>query len=140
MTQIFVTVGNQLSYLMKLFFFGLLWASSSFARHPATRVKRLKYASSSSFLLLLRKCFFFLFSLVLLLPLFSGDGACSSSFVRQCFFFLFSPWVVGWFVVVLGCCCGAFVFFVAVVPLVFLIAFEVSESFSLAFQYCIVVF
>ena len=132
MTQIFVTVGNQLSYLMKLFFFGLLWASSSFARHPATRLKRLKYASSSSFLLLLRKCFFFLFSLVLLLPLFSDVIGCCSSFLQQWFLFLFSWWSVVAVVVLSSSS--------AVVPLVFLIAFEVSESFSLAFQYCIVVF
>ena len=78
--------------------------------------------------LLLICCFFFLFSsAVLLLPLFS-DNASSSSFLRG--------WLA-WFVV-LRCCCGPFVFLVGrdpllvnVLPFVFLITFEVSESFSI---------
>ena len=88
--------------------------------------------SSPAPFLLLRNRFFFLFCPVLLLPLFSGVSGCCSSFLRQWFLFLFS-W---WFVVVTVVLSSSSV----VVPLVFLIAFEVSESFSLAFLYCIVVF
>ena len=55
-------------------------------------------------------------------------SGCCSSFLRQCFLFLFSWWSVVAVVVLLS--------YLAVVPLVFLITFEVTESFSTCF--CIV--
>ena len=77
---------------------------------------------------------------LLLLPLFSGASS-SSLLRRQWLLFLFSPAVVlvPVFVVVRGCCCGAFVFF-GRCSFGLLDCLKVSESFSLAFLYCIVVF